>query len=134
MENSNLLPLDYKFIYCTYIDKYMTITRRESKNLRHKMRRKRRHIRQIESRMKNQYEEYIARMNKFEYDTWLSQISDKTEHDSIYKNQVKFKESILKDIKAMDKEVIQRELDENDYLIIDEVTNEEDNESSCLIC
>lgn len=112
----------------------MTITRRESKNLRHKMRRKRRHIRQIESRMKNQYEEYIARMNKFEYDTWLSQISDKTEHDSIYKNQVKFKESILKDIKAMDKEVIQRELDENDYLIIDEVTNEEDNESSCLIC
>lgn len=112
----------------------MTITRRESKNLRHKIRRKRRHIRQIESRMKNQYEEYIAKMNKFEYDTWLSQISDKTEHDSIYKNQVKFKESILKDIKAMDKEVIQRELDENDYLIIDEVANEDDNESSCLIC
>ena len=134
MENSNLLRLDYKFIYCTYIDKFMTITRRESKNLRHKMRRKRRHIRQIESRMRNQYEEYIAKMNKFEYNTWLSEISDKTEHDSIYKNQVKFKESILKDIKAMDKEVIQRELDENDYLIIDEVTNEDDNESSCLIC
>jgi len=112
----------------------MTITRRESKNLRHKMRRKRRHIRQIESRMKNQYEEYIAKMNKFEYDTWLSQISDQTEHDIIYKNQVKLKEQILKDIKAMDKEVIQKELDVNEYLIIDEVTNEDDNESSCLIC
>ena len=134
MENSNLLPLDYKFIYCKYIDIFMTITRRESKNLRHKMRRKRRHIRQIESRMKNQYEEYIAKMNKFEYDTWLSQISDQTEHDIIYKNQVKLKEQILKDIKAMDKEVIQKELDVNEYLIIDEVTNEDDNESSCLIC
>ena len=134
MENSNLLPLDYKFIYCKYIDIFMTITRRESKNLRHKMRRKRRHIRQIESRMKNQYEEYIAKMNKFEYDTWLSQISDQTEHDIIYKNQVKLKEQMLKDIKAMDKEVIQKELDVNEYLIIDEVTNEDNNESSCLIC
>ncbi len=134
MENSNLLHLDYKFIYCKYIDIFMTITRRESKNLRHKMRRKRRHIRQIESRMKNQYEEYIAKMNKFEYDTWLSQISDQTEDDIIYKNQVKLKEQILKNIKAIDKEVIQKELDVNDYLIIDEVTNEEDNESSCLIC
>ena len=128
------MPLDYKFIYCKYIDIFMTITRRESKNLRHKMRRKRRHMRQIESRIKNQYEEYIARMNRFEYDTWLSEISDQTEHDITYKNQVKYKEQILKDIKVFDKQVIQKELDENDYLIIDEVTNEEDNESSCLIC
>ena len=91
-------------------------------------------MRQIESRIKNQYEEYIAKMNRFEYNTWLSEISDQTEHDITYKNQVKYKEQILKDIKVFDKQVIQKELDENDYLIIDEVTNEEDNESSCLIC
>ena len=119
----------------------MTITRRESKNLRHKMRRKRRHIRQIESRMRNQYEEYIARMNKFEYDTWLSQISDKTEHDSIYKNQVKFKESILKDIKCtktVEKEIQVKKYNENEYLIInepvDEPVDEDKNEARCLIC
>lgn len=115
----------------------MTITRRESKNLRSRMRRKRRHIRQIESRIKNQYKDYISKMNRFEYNTWLSQVSDKTEHDIIYKNQVKLKESILKDIKcskSVEKEIQVKKYDENDYLIINEPIDEDNNEGSCLIC
>ncbi len=115
----------------------MTITRRESKNLRHKMRRKRRHMRQIESRIKKQYEDYIAKMNRFEYNTWLSEISDQTEHDITYKNQVKFKECILKDIKCnkpVEKETQVKKYDENDYLIINEPIDEDKNEGSCLIC
>lgn len=115
----------------------MSITRRESKNSRSRMRRKRRHIRQIESRMKNQYEDYISKMNRFEYKTWLSEISNKTEDDTIYKKQVKLKESILKDIKSKipnQKEMQIKKNDENEYLIINEPIDEDKNEASCLIC
>ena len=40
--------------------------------LRNKQKRKRKHARQLESRMKNEYAEYLSKMNNYEYETWLS--------------------------------------------------------------
>ena len=97
-----------------------------NKNFRNKLRRKRRHIRQIESRMRNDYKEYIDQMNKFQYNTWLSEVTNQTENDIIYTKQIINKEKILKAIKL-------KAVNEEEYYIIND--NEDNtNVSSCLIC
>ena len=60
--------------------------------LRDKRRRKRKHTRQLESRMKNEYAEYFSKMNKYEYDTWLSQVIAVEEEDIVYGSQIRKKE------------------------------------------
>lgn len=65
---------------------------------RNKLRRKRRHARQLESRLKNECERYYNKMNNYEYDTWLSQVSAVEERDNIYGEQIKKKEHMLKDL------------------------------------
>ncbi len=43
---------------------------------RNKDRRKLKHNRQIATRMKNEYAEYLKKMNNFEYHTWVSQVTE----------------------------------------------------------
>ena len=65
---------------------------------RNKLRRKRRHERQLEIRKHNEDERYNSKMNNYEYDTWLSQVSASTDACAIYGEQVKKKEYMLKDL------------------------------------
>ena len=55
---------------------------------RDRRRRKLRHARQLESRMKNEYDEYYRKMNNYEYDTWLSQVCASEEEDSVHTDQI----------------------------------------------
>lgn len=73
-------------------------TKRLANRLRDKRRRKRKHARQIESRLKNEYCEYLTKMNQFEYHTWLSEVTNSEEEDKIYCNQVTNKENNLKEL------------------------------------
>lgn len=79
--------------------------KRVANRLRDKRRRKRKHARQIESRLKNEYTEYITKMNNFEYNTWLSQVTSSEEEDKIYCSQVSNKEKFLNELKKHGKYV-----------------------------
>ena len=92
----------------------------KSARLRDRRRRKLRHARQLESRMKNEYDEYYRKMNNYEYDTWVSQVCASEEEDSVYGAQIRNKEYMLKDI-VKDKTPKEESLREKDYDIIDEV-------------
>ena len=70
--------------------------------LHNKRRRKRRHARQIESRLRNEYNEYLNKMNDFEYTTWLSEVTNEEEEDHIYNKQVSNKEKLLKEINSLE--------------------------------
>ena len=70
--------------------------------LHNKRRRKRRHARQIESRLRNEYNEYLTKMNDFEYTTWLSEVTNEEEEDCIYNKQVSNKEQLLKQINDLE--------------------------------
>lgn len=69
-----------------------------SNRTRNKLRRKRRHERQLEIRKYNEDERYNSKMNNYEYDTWLSQVSAAKNACDIYGEQIKNKEHMLKDI------------------------------------
>ena len=73
--------------------------KRTANRLRDKRRRKRKHARQIESRLKNEYCEYLTKMNQFEYHTWLSEVTSSEEEDKIYGCQVTNKENNLKELR-----------------------------------
>ena len=100
-----------------------------SARLRDRRRRKRRHARQLESRMKNEYEEYYRKMNNYEYDTWLSQVCASEEEDSVYGAQIRNKEYMLRDL-VKEKTPKEESLREKDYDIIDEV---ELDKNQCLL-
>jgi len=100
-----------------------------SARLRDRRRRKRRHARQLESRMKNEYEEYYKKMNNYEYDTWLSQVTATEEDDPVYGTQQKKKDNMLRDLVKKEKYNKTVEV-EYDIIINDEVTSIDEN---CLI-
>jgi hypothetical protein len=96
---------------------------------RDRRRRKLRHARQLESRMKNEYDEYYRKMNNYEYDTWLSQVCASEEDDSVYTDQIIKKEYILQEL-VKEKPSKEESGSEKEYDIIDEV---ELDKSQCLI-
>ena len=96
---------------------------------RDRRRRKLRHARQLESRMKNEYDEYYRKMNNYEYDTWLSQVCASEEEDSVYTDQIRKKEYILREL-VKEKPPKEESGSEKEYDIIDEV---ELDKSQCLI-
>ena len=85
---------------------------------RNKARRKLKHNRQIAARMKNEYAEYLTKMNNFEYHTWLSQV---TELES--KNN---KSRVNKQIKNP------VQLEQYDIISKDDIENETSQESCCI--
>lgn len=101
-----------------------------SARLRDRRRRKRRHARQLESRMKNEYEEYYRKMNNYEYDTWLSQVTAEEEDDSVYASQIIKKENILSELVKKEGIPVEESLSEKEYDIIDGVDSVKEN---CLI-
>jgi hypothetical protein len=101
-----------------------------SARLRDRRRRKRRHARQLESRMKNEYEEYYRKMNNYEYDTWLSQVTAEEEDDSVYASQIIKKENILRELVKKEGIPVEESLSEKEYDIIDDVDSVKEN---CLI-
>ncbi len=108
--------------------------KRAANRLRDKRRRKRKHARQIESRLKNEYSEYLTKMNQFEYHTWLSEITNSEEEDKIYCSQVSNKENNLKELRKRNKykEVLRNTYDiiENNEVLQNNVAIEE----KCIIC
>jgi len=105
--------------------------RNQTKNprVRDKLRRKRRHARQLESRMKNEYEEYYRKMNNYEYDTWLSQVCDSEEGDKMYGDQIRKKEYMLRDL-VKEKTPKEELVREKEYDIIDDM---ELDKNQCLL-
>jgi len=101
-----------------------------SARLHDRRRRKRRHARQLESRMKNEYEEYYRKMNNYEYDTWLSQVTAEEEDDSVYASQIIKKENILRELVKKEGIPVEESLSEKEYDIIDDVDSVKEN---CLI-
>ena len=101
----------------------------KSTRARDRRRRKLRHARQLESRMKNEYDEYYRKMNNYEYDTWLSQVCASEEDDSVYTAQIRKKEYILQEL-VKEKPSKEESGSEKEYDIIDEV---ELDKSQCLI-
>ena len=108
--------------------------------LHNKRRRKRRHARQIESRLRNEYNEYLNKMNDFEYTTWLSEVTNEEEEDSVYNKQVSNKEKLLKEINSLenilpdgdnscynDSEII------DSYDIVDTLDNNKQTDQQCII-
>jgi len=71
---------------------------KEKRAMRNKIKRKRRHNRQLESRLKNQYEHYLKVMNNFEYNTWISEVSNKAVADKVYTKQVSLKNNLINSI------------------------------------
>lgn len=109
--------------------------KRVANRLRDKRRRKRKHARQIESRLKNEYCEYLTKMNQFEYHTWLSEVTNSEEEDKIYSNQVSNKENNLNELRRRN----QREkalISAYDIIGIDEFEINKDNTegNECIIC
>ena len=99
--------------------------------LRDRRRRKCKHTRQLESRMKNEYAEYFSKMNKYEYDTWLSQVTLVEEEDMVYGAQIIKKEYMLKDLVKKKKSPKEEEsFKEIEYDIIE---NTELDKKICLI-
>ena len=80
---------------------------------RNKARRKLKHNRQIAARMKNEYAEYLTKMNNFEYHTWLSQV---TELESKNNKQIKT--------------LIQ--LEQYDIISKDDIENDTSEQSCCI--
>ena len=101
----------------------------KSARLRDRRRRKLRHARQLESRMKNEYNDYYRRMNNYEYDTWLSQVCASEEEDSVYGAQIRNKEYMLKDL-VKGGYSNEESVREKEYDIID---NMELDKTQCLI-
>ena len=97
--------------------------------VRDKMRRKRRHARQLESRMKNEYEEYYRKMNNYEYDTWVSQVTASEEGDTVYSSQIIKKEYMLRDLVKEDTPK-EESLREKEYDIIEDI---ELDKNQCLL-
>ena len=107
-------------------------TKRAANRLRDKRRRKRKHARQIESRLKNEYCEYLTKMNQFEYHTWLSEVTSSEEEDKIYCSQVVNKENNLKELR---KQNWHEKILINAYDVIEDSENFENiEEKGCIIC
>tara|TARA_A100001015_G_C14905403_1_gene678108 strand:- start:20 stop:361 length:342 start_codon:yes stop_codon:yes gene_type:complete len=107
--------------------------KRAANRLRDKRRRKRKHARQIESRLKNEYYEYLSKMNDFEYNTWLSEVTNSEEQDKIYCSQVANKENILKELRKNNlyKNVL---LNSYDIIKMEEIMEDDKKEDGCIIC
>ena len=109
--------------------------KRTANRLRDKRRRKRKHARQIESRLKNEYSEYLTKMNEFEYNTWLSEVTSSEEEDKIYCSQVAKKENNLKDLRRHNQRE-QAVLSAYDVVEDSEIlqNNTTIEENGCIIC
>ena len=109
--------------------------KRAANRLRDKRRRKRKHARQIESRLKNEYSEYLTKMNQFEYNTWLSEVTNSEEEDKIYCSQVANKENNLNELRGQN---IRKKTLISTYDIVGrddlEVNNNNIEEKGCVIC
>ena len=109
-------------------------TKRAANRLRDKRRRKRKHARQIESRLKNEYSEYLTKMNQFEYHTWLSEITNSEEEDKIYCSQVSNKENNLNELRNRNKYkeslINAYDIIENNEILQNNIAIEE----KCIIC
>ena len=109
--------------------------KRAMNRLRDKRRRKRKHARQIESRLKNEYCEYLTKMNEFEYHTWLSEVTNSEEEDKIYCIQVSNKENNLNELRRRnerEKALISAYdiVDEKDFMKDKDITEAD----GCVIC
>ena len=84
---------------------------------RNKARRKLKHNRQIAARMKNEYAEYLTKMNNFEYNTWLSQVTEVE-----CKNNKKVNEEIKNPI----------QIEQYDIISKDDIEDDNSKESCCI--
>lgn len=85
---------------------------------RNKARRKQKHNRQIEARIKNEYAEYLTKMNNYEYHTWLSQVTELED----------------KNIKAIVNKQIKTpvQLEQYDIVSKDDLEDDNTNENCCI--
>lgn len=100
----------------------------QKRALRNKIKRKRRHRRQLESRLKNEYEQYIIKMNNFEYNTWISEVSNKTIADKIYSKQVALKNKINDDLTNRINDIASYDIIDNTFTAYNTSNN-----NTCLI-